>query len=844
MEKTAENYLKGFEHALKLCLKFKTGSEKFIIELLTSLSFGLGEEIISPIVESGRLTLINESSLKTVIQTLVLSAAQEIQNDIFNDKLAVRLELLLIYIQALNRNEDLKKHFESDKMGFDSFYRESFKRNLEYAVAQNLIDTRMIAEFDLEVLQRELNIFNDDLYKYIGISTAKGRYMLKDRNQDTLETPQFMWMRVALGISLHENNKVRSASSFYKKLSFLEYSPGGSTIIGSGTTYPALSNCYLIDTEDTIESIFSNVSKVAQISKATGGIGVSVSKLRAAGSPIKTNNTFSSGPIPFMHIFDSTIRAISRAGKKMGALCFYMENWHIDFEEFIDVKENAGDHYRRTRTANTAVFLSDEFMKRVIRNDVWYMFDPAEAPELTETFGSNFSKYYKGYIEKAEAGLMRAYKKVNAREQMKQILVSLVSTSHPWITWKDTINLRALNGNSGMIHCSNLCTEVCLPTSKTDVAVCNLAYINIVKHFNPETNDLNWKQLEETIRIGVRHLDNLIDCGISPIPEAKHSDKGNRAVGLGIMGFAELLQIKKVPYDSTDSYNLIDQIMEFVSYYSIDESTQLAQVKGSYPKFKGSLWSKGMVPFDTMGKLRKERPDLYEQNQNSSLDWNIMREKVKKGVRNATLMMIAPNASTGLVAGTSTGIDPTFAQIFSRATNNGKFLDINHNMVNMLKEKGLWNSCKDKILACYGDLSKIDEIDNETKAVFKTSFQIDPNAYIEVASRAQKWIDQSISRNMYLSTRDVDEIMEVYIKGWLKGLKTTYYLHMLPTSSAEQSNAHVNKSAGRSGFGGIASSSKFAVEEKVPLEIDAAPAQKPLACPLDPQERALCDSCQ
>jgi ribonucleoside-diphosphate reductase alpha chain len=485
-----------------------------------------------------------------------------------------------------------------------------------------------------------------------------------------------------------------------------------------------------------------------------------------------------------------------------------MENWHLDFPEFIDWKHNAGDDYLRMRTANTAAYLSDEFMKRVVSGQDWYMFDPAETKDLNELYGAKFSERYKEYVAKAERGELRAYKKVPASEQWRQIITSLQSTSHPWITWKDPINLRALNNNTGTIHMSNLCTEICLPQDKDNVAVCNLISVNLAGHIH--NKEINWSKLEDSVRLAVRQLDNLIDINKLPIPEAIKSDRENRAIGLGVMGFADTIEQLGMSYDSEHAWDFADRIFEFVSYMAIDESANLAQTRGSYPNFNGSRWSQGMVPVDTIKALEADRGrpvTVSKESRHKGLNWDLLRSKVKRGMRNATLMAIAPNANIGLVAGTTPGMDPRFAQVFSRNKISGKYMDINHNLVKDLKNMGIWEKVREHIIASQGNLEHIDGIPQHIKDVYKTSFTTSPMAFIEVAARAQKWIDQAISRNMYLRTRDVDETLKIYTAAWEKGVKTTYYLHMEPRHTAEQSTVRVNKAEqlGKKGFAAVAS---------------------------------------
>lgn len=431
-------------------------------------------------------------------------------------------------------------------------------------------------------------------------------------------------------------------------------------------------------------------------------------------------------------------------------------------------------------------------MKRVEADKDWYLFDPAETPDLPEQYGEEFSKRYNEYAKLADAGKMREFSKLPARQQFKQILTSLQATSHPWLTWKDTINVRALNNNTGTIHCSNLCTEITLPQDEKNVSVCNLISINLSRHLGDDKK-FDWDRMEASVRSATRQLDNLVDITNTPIPEAMNSNSKNRAVGLGLMGFTDILEKLGHSYDSEEAYELIDQLTEFISYYSIDESAEMAKTRGNYDTFKGSGWSKGLLPLDTLDELAASRKVKVNVTRKHKLDWEKLRAKTKKGMRNATLMAIAPTANIGLIAGTTPGLDPQFAQIFSRSTLSGKFLEVNVNLVNALKEAGLWDEVKDEVLARQGDIQGIDLIPQSIKDVYKTSFQISPYAFIEVAARAQKWVDQAISRNMYLETRNIDDYVQIYAEAWKRGLKTTYYLHVKPRHQAEQSTTKVNK---------------------------------------------------
>ena len=770
-------------------------------------------EKVMQIATETELTIYDGITTEEMDQATINAALQNAQYDLDYDKIATRLLLKTIYKNVLGTYDT--------KEELTAMHRGHFHHYIRLGLEMGLLDKRLKDNFDFNELGRYLKLERDELYKYSGVSTMLNRYLVKDSDKKPLETPQYFWMRVAMTMALPEKNKMEWAKKFYDKMSRLEYLSAGSTNVNAGTNAQSYSNCYLMQLEDDMDHIGKTVRDVLMLSKATGGIGLAVTKLRANGSLLKSSNTVSSGPIPFLHIIDSAIRAVQRGGKKLGALCFYMENWHYDFQEFIDLKQNAGDDYRRTRTANIAVYISDEFMSRVRDDKDWYLFDPKETEDLVELYGAAFSKRYQEYCEKAERGEMLLWKKMPARQQYKIILVALQTTSHPWLTWKDTINVRALNNNTGTIHCSNLCTEVTLPQSRDNVAVCNLISINLAKHLVGK--QLDWMRLEESVRISTRQLDNLVDINQPPIPEAKRADQENRAVGLGLMGLSDTIEQLGFSYEDPAAHDFVDKVFEFISYMSIDESTKLAAERGSYKNFEGSGWSKGMVPIDTMEKLSKNRGidltvSLSSVRGVPELDWEVLRAKVKKGMRNATVMAVAPNANIGLVAGTSPGIDPRFAQMFSRNKISGKYLEINPNLVHDLRALGLWEKCQEDILKNHGDLQDITAIPESIKRIYKTSFDTSPYAFIEVAARAQKWVDQAISRNMYLSSRDITNVMDIYSAAWEKGLKTTYYLHMKPNHSAEQSTVSVNKATaiGKKGFGALFA--KKVVEEEVVTE--------------------------
>jgi len=665
---------------------------------LVKASEGL-EDQISKVVEVAsqlQLTLFDGITSEQLDEAVIQTALQNVKDDPDYDKIAARLLLKNLYKNILGDYDtaiDLKKMHEKK---FNAFLKDNVK--------DGLLDKRLTdGRFDIAILAKALDPSKDDLSKFLGVITNKNRYALRKGSGEPIEVPQFTHMRIAMGLSLNDTNPTKAALDFYTHMSNLDYVPGGSTRVNAGGAFPQLSNCFLMNVDDDMESIARSVRDTMFIAKGTGGIGIGFTKLRASGSPVKTTNTESTGPIPFMKMIDTALFAVSRKGKKAGAAAMYMENWHLNFPQFLDLKANSGDPYLRTRFADTATFISDEFMRRVEKDQDWYLFDPAETMDLTELYGEDFSARYKEYTKIADEGKMRRFEKISARQQFRQILIQLQATSHPWLTWKDTINVRALNNNTGTIHISNLCTEITLPQDNDNIAVCNLVSINLSAHLNADKT-WDWTRLEASSRSAIRQLDNLVDITELPVPQAMNANSATRALGLGFMGFSDVIEKLGFSYESEEAYELVDQLTEYISYHAIDESANLAKKLGSYPNFKGSGWNKGILPIDTLDTLAENRKVKVNVNRKTRLDWDSLRTKVKKGMRNATLMAIAPTANIAHIAGTTPGIDPQFSQIFSRSTLNGKFLEVNENLVRDLKRLKLWDEVKDDLLINQGDI--------------------------------------------------------------------------------------------------------------------------------------------
>jgi len=800
------------------------------------------------------ITLFDGMTTEALDEAVIQVALGNAKDDPAFDTIASRIAVKKLYKEVFGDTHDDLGDVDPERV--QDLHRNYFPRTIAKLVADGHLDERLGRDFDLETLAAALDPTRDDLIGFMGVRTMINRYLLRTPDKQALEVPQYFWMRVAMGLSLTEDDPTSSALALYDSMSNLRHLAAGSTLVNAGTPSAQLSNCFVMRTEDNLEHIAQTIRDVMRITKGTGGIGLSMSDLRCEGSPIRSDNTASTGPIPFIHTFDSTLRAVSRGGKKLGALCFYLENWHMDFPQFLDLRQNSGDPYRRTRTADTAVWISDEFMKRIAKDEDWYLFDPAETPDLTELTGSDFSKRYAQYVEQAEAGKIKRFRRTTAREQFRAILVSLQTTSHPWLTWKDSINTRALNSNTGTIHSSNLCTEICLPQDRDHTAVCNLASVNLAAHLAGPRGKrrLDWDQLAATTRLAVRHLDNLVDITASAVPQAQRSNEENRAIGLGVMGLTDMLEQIRVPYDSPDACEIVDRVVEFISWHAIDTSADLAAERGAYPMFEGSGWSRGMVPVDTLAVLERDRGIPVDVDRTTRMDWDALRAKVRTGMRNATLMAIAPTASIGLIAGTTPGLDPQF----SRTTSAGKFLEVNRNLVADLKDLGLWETIREELLRRQGDPSEIEAIPAPLRRLYRTSFTLDPMAYLNVAARAQKWVDQAISRNIYLASRSVGDMEDLYTAAWRMGVKTTYYLHMLPRHTAEQSTVAVNKAAGRRngprrGFATAVRRASGAATIRKPVTETLNASVEPVvsldlidgaSCPVDPQERQQCESCQ
>ncbi|MDR7415226.1 MAG: ribonucleoside-diphosphate reductase subunit alpha [Armatimonadota bacterium] len=713
-------------------------------------------------------------------ESAALAAAQaRIHEDPIYERLSCRLLLRRLYREVLGTPEpDLRTY----RAGFVAYVR----RGIEVGA----LDPRL-RRLDLHRLASALRPERDELLPLIGLHTLADRYLVRDpETRAILELPQYLFLRVAMGLALAEEDPHRWAVAFYEATSQLDYLPSTPTLFNAGTPHPQLSSCYVSDVLDQMDHILQSCVEFGQIAKYAGGIGTSITKLRAVGSPVRGINGTSSGIIPFVHLFDALIKAVSQGGRRRGTLAVYLEPWHLEIRAFLDLKRNAGDPYLRAPSLNTALWIPDEFLERVERDEPWYLFDPLYTPELAELWGEAFREAYRRRIEDARGGRLpaRAFRVESARGLFREILATLQETAHPWIAFKDSSNARSML--PGVVHSANLCTEVHLPTSPEAMAVCNLASINLARHLTRDGVDED--KLARTVRLALRGLDNVIDLNFYPTERARTGNLRTRPVGLGLMGLAEAFARLGMQYGDEAACAFTDRVVELVSYCAILTSCELAQKRGPFPSFAESRWARGQVPLDTLEELVRLR-GAVQVDRSARLDWASLRARVRRGIRNGTVMAIAPTATISLIAGTTPGIDPYYANVFARSTLSGKFLEFNRVLVDQLQALGLWEQVRERILEGRGDIEEIQEIPHRLRVLHRTAYRIPPEAYIRVAAVAQKWVDQGISRNLYLQDRSLEAMERIYLAAWRAGLKSTYYLFMAPRMYAEPSTIPVNK---------------------------------------------------
>lgn len=728
--------------------------------------------------------IYNGVHTQDIEKALVLASTPFIEKDPVYDFLASRLLLQKIYKEVIGCSVNEQK--------LPLAYKETFINNIKKGVEKKLF-TPQLLEFDLEQLANAIQMDRDKLFGFIGIQTLYERYFVKFAEK-RIELPQAFWMRVAMGLSLNEgSHKNQKAIEFYHLLSSMLYVSGTPTLFHSGLTHPQLSSCYLTTIQDDLMNIFKCLGDNAQLSKWSGGVGNDWSNLRGTGSIINSIKVSSQGLIPFLKIANDVTTAISRSGSRRGATCAYLEVWHYDIEDFLDLKRNTGDDRRRAHDMNTANWIPDLFMKRVISNGKWSLFSPDETPELHHIYGREFEKKYEEYEEKARRGEIRLFKFMEAQELWKKMLSRLFETGHPWLTFKDPCNIRSPQDHVGVIHSSNLCTEITLNTSEDETAVCNLGSINLGKHVVNGVLDKNL--LAQSVKTAIRMLDNVIDINFYPTKEARNSNFRHRPVGLGLMGFADALFKLNINFDTQEALDFADTSMEFIAYHAILGSSELAKEKGAYQTFKGSKWDRNLFPIDTIELLEQERGMPIEVSRTQTLDWAPVREHVKQyGMRNSNTMAIAPTATIANISGCFPCIEPIYKNIYVKANMSGEFTVVNQYLVNDLKKRGLWNDqMLEKIKFHDGNLSEIEEIPLELRNKYKEAFEIDPIHLIKMSSLRMKWIDQSISHNVFMRGVSGKLLNNIYLAAWKHGLKTTYYLRTLGASQIEKATLDANK---------------------------------------------------
>jgi len=794
-----------------------------LLTLVTDACEGLAEVDPQAILKEAMRNLYDGVSHEDLNTSLVISARTLVEKEPNYTYATARLLMDKLRGEALRY---LGIAQEATQRQMHQYYGPALKAFVQKGVELELISPELLT-FDLDLLGQALLPERDNQFTYLGLQTLYDRYFLHTKGV-RIELPQVFFMRVAMGLAATEKNKNEQAIEFYRLLSSFDYMSSTPTLFNSGTLRPQLSSCYLTTVPDDLMGIYGAIQDNAMLSKWAGGLGNDWTPVRALGSYIKGTNGKSQGVVPFLKVANDTAVAVNQGGKRKGAVCAYLETWHLDIEEFLELRKNTGDDRRRTHDMNTANWVPDLFMKRVFEDKHWTLFSPNDVPDLHDLYGKAFEARYEEYERKAENGTLKLHKKVRALDLWRKMLGMLFETGHPWITFKDACNLRSPQQHAGVVHSSNLCTEITLNTKAHDeIAVCNLGSVNLAQHI--ENGKLNEAKLRETVRTAVRMLDNVIDINYYSVPAARTSNLRHRPVGLGIMGFQDALYQMRIPYSSDAAVEFADRSMELISYYAIEASSDLAVERGSYSSFEGSLWSKGILPIDSIELLAHNRGEQYiEQDRSQTQDWNRLREKVKtQGMRNSNVMAIAPTATIANITGVSQSIEPTYQNLYVKSNLSGEFTVVNPYLVHDLKARDLWDIVMVNDLKYYeGSVQKIDRIPEDLKQLYATAFEVEPRWIVDAASRRQKWIDQAQSLNLYIAGANGKKLDFTYRMAWFRGLKTTYYLRALAATTTEKST--------------ISTGSLNAVSAKSETPtLEAAPVPK--ACSIDNPD---CEACQ
>ena len=806
--------------------------------LVLNACAGLGQDVSAdPIVAETMRNLYDGVPMEEVYKASILASRTLIEKD--PDYTYVTARLLMHTIAK----EILGKEVSQDQMA--EAYIDYFPQFIKKGVDNDLLDERLL-QFDLKKLAQALKPERDQQFDYLGLQTLYDRYFLHVR-KTRIEMPQAFFMRVAMGLSLNEIDREARAIEFYEVLSTFDFMSSTPTLFNSGTLRSQLSSCYLTTVPDDLDGIYESIKENALLSKFAGGLGNDWTRVRAMGSHIKGTNGESQGVVPFLKVVNDTAVAVNQGGKRKGAVCTYLETWHLDIEEFLELRKNTGDDRRRTHDMNTANWIPDLFMRRVMEKGQWTLFSPSDVPDLHDLFGQAFEKAYVAYEQKAARGEIKPSKTVPATDLWRKMLSMLFETGHPWITFKDPCNVRSPQQHIGVVHSSNLCTEITLNTSDTETAVCNLGSVNLCRHLKDGSNGkvIDHEKLKKTVTIAMRMLDNVIDINYYAVKKARDSNMRHRPVGLGLMGFQDSLYEMRIPYASQAAVEFADQSMEAICYYAYWASTELAKERGQYTTYKGSLWDQGILPLDTLKLLERERGGYVEVDRSSTLDWDALRKKIAAdGMRNSNCVAIAPTATISNIIGVDASIEPCFGNLSVKSNLSGEFTVINSYLVRDLKRLGLWDDVMVMDLKHFdGSLRPIDRVPQEIKALYATAFEVETTWLVEAAARRQKWIDQAQSLNIYMAGASGKKLDDTYKLAWLRGLKTTYYLR---TSSATQ----VEKSTVQAGSHNAVSSSVSSASGMGAMEAaaSASPAQMATSPATDVKFCAIddpgCEACQ
>mgnify|MGYP000382546182 FL=1 len=744
---------------------------------------GLSDVSPEEIIEEAKKNLYNGVNMADVRSSLVMTARTLVEKEPNYTFVTARILLDNLRTEALTL---LEMRNEATQTDMEKLYPEVLETFIQKGIENEILNPEL-QNMDIKKLGMALKAERDKNFTYLGLQTLYDRYFIHKDNV-RYELPQVFFMRVAMGLSINEENREERAIEFYNLLSSFDYMSSTPTLFNSGTIHSQLSSCYLTTVPDDLHGIYGAIQDNAMLSKWAGGLGNDWTPVRGLGSHIKGTNGKSQGVVPFLKVVNDTAVAVNQGGKRKGAVCSYLETWHVDIEEFVELRKNTGDDRRRTHDMNTANWVPDLFMKRVFEGKPWTLFTPSDTTDLHDLYGKAFEKRYEYYESLTQNGEIEFYKKVDAGELWKKMLSMLFETGHPWITFKDACNLRSPQQHTGVVHSSNLCTEITLNTSQEEIAVCNLGSVNLTHHL--KEGKLDNEKLEQTINTAIRMLDNVININYYAVGAAENSNMKHRPIGLGIMGFQDSLYMLNTPYSSGEAVEFADRSMEAVSYYAIKASSNLAKERGTYSSYEGSLWSQGVLPIDSVAYLKENRGEGYaDVDQSTSLDWDSLRQLVlSQGMRNSNVMAIAPTATIANITGVSQSIEPTYQNLYVKSNLSGEFTVTNLHLVNALKEQGLWDSVMVNDLKYYdGSVKEISRVPEEIKSIYATAFEVEPRWLVDAASRRQKWIDQSQSLNLYIDEPNGKKLDVMYRMAWIRGLKTTYYLRSRGATTTEKS---------------------------------------------------------